>query len=92
MKLSEIPSGSGKTGMINETPVAVYNDQGAPIVFENTCTHAYCETEWNDATKAWDCPCHGSQFTPQGDVVTGPATAPLKKLPAKVDGDDILLQ
>ncbi|TSC64120.1 MAG: amino acid oxidase (deaminating) [Parcubacteria group bacterium Gr01-1014_106] len=92
MKLSNIPPGSGATGFIDGKAVAIYNDHGTPIVFDNTCTHAACETEWNDDVKAWDCPCHGSQFTPRGDVVTGPATEPLTKLSAKVEGDKIVLE
>ncbi len=91
MKLSDIPAGSGKTGSINGQPVAVYNDNGAPLVFDNTCTHAACETEWNDADKTWDCPCHGSRFTTQGQVLNGPAAQPLPKLNAKLEGDEVTI-
>lgn len=91
MKLSEIPVGSGKTGSINGEPVAVYNENGAPVVLENVCPHAACECEWNDADKTWDCPCHGSRFTAKGDLINGPATQPLKRLGASVEGEDIRL-
>lgn len=91
MKLSDIEAGSGKTGNIAGTSVAVYNEGGAPVVLDNTCTHAGCETEWNEADKTWDCPCHGSRFTAHGAVMNGPASAPLPRLNATVVGDELTL-
>lgn len=91
MKLSDIPAGSGKTGIIKGQPVAVYNDRGALVVFENTCPHAACEVEWNDSEKVWDCPCHGSRFEARGNVVNGPASTPLPMLNAHTEGDEIVL-
>jgi Rieske Fe-S protein len=32
---------------------------------------------YNDAERSWDCPCHGSRFALDGDVLEGPAVAPL---------------
>jgi len=34
---------------------------------------------WNTTEQCWDCPCHGSQFAPDGAVLAGPAIAPLAK-------------
>jgi nitrite reductase/ring-hydroxylating ferredoxin subunit len=42
-----------------------------------TCTHAGCIVHWNSLEQCWDCPCHGSQFAPDGAVLNGPAVKPL---------------
>ncbi len=47
------------------------------------CTHLGGVVRWNDAEHSWDCPLHGSRFGPEGDVVDGPATCGLRRLPTE---------
>ena len=61
--------------------VALYRDSGGELhALSSVCTHMACDVGWNDQEKVWDCPCHGSRFSPAGDVIRGPAARPLPKV------------
>lgn len=58
--------------------IAVYRgDDGVLRERSATCTHLGCIVAWNPLEGCWDCPCHGSQFAPDGEVINGPAIKPL---------------
>ncbi len=52
----------------------VYRDcDGKLHMVDTTCTHLGCELEWNLAEKTWVCPCNGSRFSYEGEIIEGPA-------------------
>ncbi|MBA2956247.1 FAD-dependent oxidoreductase [Nocardioides sp. MAH-18] len=54
------------------------HDEGAGEV-STVCTHLGGIVRWNDAEESWDCPLHGSRFSPDGSVLEGPATCGLRR-------------
>lgn len=38
------------------------------------CPHLGCALKWNPQERSWDCPCHGSRFTEDGQCIDNPAT------------------
>lgn len=47
------------------------------------CPHLGCALKWNKAEHSWDCPCHGSRFSPEGKVLDNPANGDSKPLGEK---------
>lgn len=76
-----IPPDSGAIIRHGLTKVAVYrSEDGALHRCSPVCTHLKALVRWNDLEKTWDCPCHGSRFTPKGSVITGPAVKDLARV------------
>lgn len=76
--LDELKPGEGGILRRGLTKIAAYRDKdGAIIERLAACTHMGCTVHWNSFERCWDCPCHGSQFAPDGQVLNGPAVQPL---------------
>ena len=80
--LRAVRRGEGRIVEIEGQKVAAYrSEKGQTTTLSPVCPHMGCEVAWNRAECTWDCPCHGSRFTPTGRVLAGPAESPLA--PAK---------
>ena len=42
------------------------------------CPHMGCALKWNPDEHTWDCPCHGSRFQRDGQLIDNPATGDIK--------------
>lgn len=59
---------------INGKYYGVYYDYyGKKHIVNHKCPHMKCNLVFNDEEKTWDCPCHGSRFDIDGNVLEGPA-------------------
>lgn len=78
--LRDIPKGEGRTIELENEKVAAYRDEQDELhVVSSVCPHMGCVVHWNSREKSWDCPCHGSRFSVDGEVLEGPALEDLGK-------------
>ncbi|OIJ11586.1 (2Fe-2S)-binding protein [Anaerobacillus arseniciselenatis] len=77
----DIANGEGAYVKMNSQKCGAYRDEDGELhVVDATCRHLGCEVEWNDGEKSWDCPCHGSRYSIDGDIIEGPTESPLDKV------------
>ena len=67
--------------------VAIYRDAGGAYAVSTICTHLGCVVKAN--AEGFECPCHGSRFSADGEVNKGPAPRPLPWLKVSVNGGTI---
>ncbi|HEY0678059.1 MAG TPA: FAD-dependent oxidoreductase [Chitinophagaceae bacterium] len=79
--LAELAHGEARVVKYEGHRIAVYKDDAGNLHAVNpVCPHAKCSVGWNSAEKSWDCPCHGSRFSFDGELLTGPARSDLEKI------------
>ena len=70
--------GEGRVADVDGNKMAVHRDDDGELhVLSARCTHLGCFVTWNTAERSWDCPCHGSRFDVDGQVIQGPAVRDL---------------
>jgi glycine/D-amino acid oxidase-like deaminating enzyme/nitrite reductase/ring-hydroxylating ferredoxin subunit len=80
--IESLEPGEGDIVSLEGAVVAGFrDDDGTLHAVSPTCTHLGCRVNWNSAERSWDCPCHGSRFSPSGDVLQGPAVHRLERKP-----------
>jgi nitrite reductase/ring-hydroxylating ferredoxin subunit len=79
-EVQNLPPGEGVVAEYEGKKVAVHRaEDGTWTALSPICTHMGCIVHWNTFEKSWDCPCHGSRFNTDGEVIEGPAILALAK-------------
>ena len=78
----------GSRTILSFIPAVIYNRGGELVAYSLTCTHLGCTVEEDEET--FSCPCHGSRYDGNGNVLNGPAQNPLKQLCIEVLEDHTL--
>ena len=74
-----------------ENRAYVIGAQDGVYALSAVCTHLGCITRYLSDEGIIACPCHGSRFDLEGNVVHGPAPRPLPWLEVRTDADGILV-
>jgi Rieske Fe-S protein len=79
--IESLKRGEGKIVKAKSGTVGAYlDDQGKCHAVNPVCTHLGCNLNFNQGDLCWDCPCHGSRFDLEGEVIHGPAVKKLDKV------------
>jgi Rieske Fe-S protein len=75
------------------TPLAVTRLSASEVAaVSRICTHQGCTVALpSSAGGTLDCPCHGSRFRTNGQVVNGPAARALSSFPAVIRGNEVVI-
>jgi len=91
---SELLPGEYKVVWDGDTPIAVYNIEGALYAVEDTCTHDGGELAGGEVFGfEVECPRHGARFDLRNGAVTKPpAYEPIASFPVREEGGAIWTQ
>lgn len=73
--LTELPTLNGRplSARTENAGFHLTHSERGIAAFDNHCTHSRCVFPWSEAAGIFACPCHGSQFSLNGDYIAGPA-------------------
>jgi glycine/D-amino acid oxidase-like deaminating enzyme/nitrite reductase/ring-hydroxylating ferredoxin subunit len=78
-ELADLAPGHGVVVRLGGRTIAVARDDaGAFQAVSAACTHLGCTIAHDAERGCWQCPCHGSRFALDGEVLQGPATRRLE--------------
>ena len=61
------------------------------IAISAGCTHLGCIVTWDEDQNIFKCPCHDGRYDADGNVLSGPPPAPLRRHPARVEDGKFFL-
>ncbi len=87
VKKSDIPPGGAL--VYRRSRIVVIRRDAEFYALSLVCTHLGCTV--NVTPDSLVCPCHGSVFDRDGNVLKGPSSRPLERLKIKEEGDSLVI-
>jgi Rieske Fe-S protein len=91
-RLADLVPGTPLATEYGGEPIFVVKSKGGGLqVFSAACPHVRCKLAFNNRTREFDCPCHGSAFSIDGVRLRGPAPRNMVAATFRVvDGDVVV--
>ena len=92
IRKSDVPPGDAKNFIYQSVPAVIINrpDKGF-VALSRVCTHLGCLVEYNRGERRLICPCHAGNFDLEGNVLSGPPPKPLRVIPLRIEGENIVI-
>ena len=79
----------GSRSLVPDVPALLIHNQNGFSALSLVCTHLGCTVEQKD--NGFACPCHGSRYDANGNVLRGPAQKSLRALRVEVNSNGNLI-
>ena len=79
----------GSVTPVPEVRAWILRDEAGLYALSSICTHLGCLVNYN--TDLFECPCHGSKFDLNGNVLNGPALQPLEFVELSLSTDNKII-
>jgi len=89
--LNDYRASTVTTRWVSRHGLWIVHREGRLFALEARCTHLGCTTRWIPESDVFQCPCHGSRFSPEGAALNGPATQPLSRLAIRLERDQVVV-
>ena len=78
-RLVETPGPLPTNGALALADCFLFDRDGESWAVSRRCTHLGCTVNYHEVENLFECPCHQSRFAPDGQVLHGPASRPLRR-------------
>lgn len=89
--LSDLAVGARRELQLGATPIELRRTEAGVEARSLLCTHMGCVVARRGQEDGYLCPCHEGRFDSEGAVVSGPPPKPLRRIPARIEGDQVVV-